>query len=309
MKVLHLSGTKIQGRLSPIIKSQTDSIADQGIDVFNYSVNGKGINGYFKEIIPLKKHLKNNEYDLIHAHFSYAGFLAALCSRLPIIVSLMGAEVYEKLYWLPFIKLFSLFRWNATIVKSIKMYNKLKVDKANVIPNGVDLKKFIIMDKVGAIKKVKFSSKRQILFFSPNRYEKNYKLACKAFKELDDKSVELNSISNVNHDFVCHLLNAADVLLLTSLFEGSPNIIKEAMACNLPIVSVDVGDVREIIEGTKGCFVTNNSSKDISRKLSMALTYNKKTKGRKIIEEKLDQKIISKKIINLYKNIIKESQI
>lgn len=307
MKVLHLSGTKIDGVLSPIIKNQTESLTNSGIEVYNYSVNKKGFFGYIKEIISLRKHQKIHQYDLIHAHFAFSGFLAGLSSRLPKVVSLMGGEAYEKLYWIPVIKIFAALSWDVIIVKSKKMYDLLKINNADIIPNGVDLDKFKIIDKEEAKRKIKFDDNKQILFFSPSRYEKNYDLANNAYRILDHSDVRLNLISNISHDLIPYYLNAADVLLLTSLFEGSPNVIKEAMACNLPIVSVDVGDVKDIIGNTSGCYIAKNEPEDIASKLSHALLFNSKTNGRDIIKRKLDQKISTKKIIELYSKILKET--
>ena len=306
MKVLQLTGTKIDGILSPIIKGPTDILRDLGIEVYNYSVKKRGYFGYLKEIITLRQHLKNHQYDLVHAHFAFSGFLAGVSTRLPKVVSLMGGEAYEKLYWLPIIRIFSAFSWDIIIVKSKKMYDKLKIHNAYIIPNGVDLDKFKIIDKKQAKNKIKFDDNKHILFFSPSRYEKNYELANNAYKNLNNSAVRLNLISGVPHHLIPYYLNAADVLLLTSIFEGSPNVIKEAMACNLPIVSVDVGDVKKIIGKTNGCYIAKNEPEDIASKLSQALLFDSKTNGRVVIKRDLDQKIIAKKIIELYSKIIKK---
>jgi teichuronic acid biosynthesis glycosyltransferase TuaC len=90
---------------------------------------------------------------------------------------------------------------------------------------------------------------------------------------------------------------------LTSLHEGSPNIIKEAMACNCPIVSTDVGDVRDVVSGTEGCYVTTYDPEDIAEKLKSALQFNKRTAGREKIQH-LDSNIIAHKIISIYKTIL-----
>jgi len=67
-------------------------------------------------------------------------------------------------------------------------------------------------------------------------------------------------------------LNASDIVLLTSLYEGSPTIIKEALACNVPIVSVDVGDVSKRIQGIEGCYLALPEPDDLATKLHMVLT-------------------------------------
>ena len=94
-------------------------------------------------------------------------------------------------------------------------------------------------------------------------------------------------------------------MLLTSLWEGSPNVIKEAMACNCPIVSTDVGDVKKIIKNTQGCFITSFDPRDVSIGITKALRFGKKTNGREHIKH-LDDKIIAKKIINLYQTVLKK---
>ena len=304
MKVLFVSGKKIDGHLSPIIKNQTNSLRNIGLKVDNYSVENKGFYGYLKEISVLRKHLRQHKYDLIHAHYAYSGFLVALATRLPIVVSLMGGEAYQNLYWIPIIKIFSALRWNAVIVKSDKMRDILKIRNSYVIPNGVDLDKFKVIEKQIAKRKVNFDDSKYILFINASRYEKNYELAKNANRILDNSGVKLKLISNVSQGIMSYYLNAADILLLTSNFEGSPNVIKEAMACNLPIVSVDVGDVKEVIGETNGCYIAKRNPEDIATKLSNALLFGNRTNGRNVIEQVLDQNIIAKKIITLYSKLI-----
>src|SRR4030042_595614 len=103
---------------------------------------------------------------------------------------------------------------------------------------------------------------------------------------------------------IIHYLNAADVLVLTSFKEGSPNVIKEAMACNCPIVSTDVGDVRELIENLKGCFITSFDPTDVANKIILALDFRDKyryTTGRdRILSMGLDSKSIAEKMAKVY---------
>jgi len=93
------------------------------------------------------------------------------------------------------------------------------------------------------------------------------------------------------------------MVILTSKFEGSPNVIKEAMACNCPIVSTDVGDVREVIGNTEGCFITSFEPEGVAKKIKLAIEFNKKTNGRDNITH-LDEKVIAQRLIDVYQSAI-----
>jgi len=102
--------------------------------------------------------------------------------------------------------------------------------------------------------------------------------------------------------------SASDVILLTSLWEGSPNVIKEAMACNCPIVTTDVGDVRWIIGDTEGCYIASLDPNDYSLKMKKALDFAQKsgkTNGRnRIIYLGLDADTIALRIIGVYEKVL-----
>jgi glycosyltransferase involved in cell wall biosynthesis len=99
------------------------------------------------------------------------------------------------------------------------------------------------------------------------------------------------------------LLNAVDVALMCSFMEGSPQFIKEAMACNCPIVSTDVGDVKEIIKNVPGCYITSFELDDVVEKLRLAFAYGKRTTGRGKIQH-LDNNIIARKVVEIYKSSV-----
>lgn len=98
-------------------------------------------------------------------------------------------------------------------------------------------------------------------------------------------------------------MNAPDILLLTSLWEGSPNVIKEAMACNCPILSADVGDGAKVIRKTDGCYICSYDPEDVAEKIKEALEFGKRTNGREKIKH-LDEKIIAQKIIGVYNEVL-----
>ena len=294
--------------ISPIVKAQWESLLKKGIKIDYYKIKGKGIVGYLSHVIPLRKLLKKKSYELIHAHYSFSAFIVSLTlTKIPIVVSLMGSDAFEKYFYKHLIKIFSLLFWKEVIVKSSQMKTQIGLKDAIIIPNGVNLKKFRIINKSIAKKKVNFNENKHIIFIAnQTKFEKNIKLAEEAFSLIQDEKIELNIVfdkNGIDHNKIPYFINAADVLLLTSLWEGSPNVIKEAMACNCPIVSTDVGDVKMIISGTKGCYITSMSSEDIANKLTLALNFNGRTNGRENIAH-LESSKIADKIIKIYNKMI-----
>jgi glycosyltransferase involved in cell wall biosynthesis len=181
-----------------------------------------------------------------------------------------------------------------------------KIKNSIVIPNGVNFQMFKPVEKKKALQKAGFENKKKKIIFvaeNINSKVKNFKLAEQAVKLLNNPDVHLHTVSGCEQEDLVYYYNAADLLLLTSHSEGSPNVIKEAMACNCPIVSTDVGDVRELIGDTKGCYITSFEPEDISKKIILALDFGKRTSKRDHIKH-LDNQLIAQKIIHFYKEII-----
>ncbi len=311
MKVLFVSSGNSKKGISPIVISQGKSLEQQGINLTYFTIKGKGIKGYLSNIIPLRKFLKRNSFDIIHSHYSLTSFIVSFAKiglKIPQITSLMGSDVNAKSIWKFFIRVVNLFSWESVIVKSKDMKKKIGIKKnINVIPNGVNLKYFKSVGKKVALEIVNYDEyKKNIIWVSnPKRYEKNFTLAETAINILNDDSVKLNIVNGVNHQDISKYMYASDILILTSLWEGSPNVIKEAMACNLPIVATDVGDVRELIGTTKGCFITNFDPVNIAEKIQRALAFGGRTNGRaKLRELCLDSETVSKRIIEIYGKVV-----
>ena len=124
----------------------------------------------------------------------------------------------------------------------------------------------------------------------------------KALQKIND--VELLTPFPIPAKDVPLYLNLADVLVVTSFEEGSPNVIKEAMACNCPIVSTDVGDVKEVIGNTRGCYITSLDPGDVAEKILLALEFDNRTNGRNNIRY-LELNVIAEKIIKVYESVVK----
>lgn len=310
MKVLFISSGNSASGISPIVKNQGLSLADNGVHIEYFLIKGKGLLGYLKNIPKLRKILKRNSFDIFHAHYSMSAYVATLAHAKPLVVSLMGSDVQNDYLSKLFIKIFHKLSWKHLIVKSARMYNRLGLTNISVIPNGVNTEAFNSMDKRDCQKQLGWDyNKKHILFAAnPSRPEKNYALAKQAFSILNKGNIELHSLIDVSPEQMPLWMNSADVVLLVSLWEGSPNVIKEAMACNRPIVSTDVGDLRWLLGSTPGCYITSFDPQDVAVKLKIALEFSKKkgqTKGRdKLIELGLGSKTIARRIISVYESVL-----
>lgn len=142
--------------------------------------------------------------------------------------------------------------------------------------------------------------KKYILFSSGfDRPVKNPDLAFEALKKVTE-NCQLIELKDKTREQVNLLLNASDALLLTSSSEGSPQVIKEAMASNCPIVTTDVGDIKEVIRNTEGCYITSFEPDDIAEKINLAISFNKRTNGRDKINH-FDNNKIAEKVFDIYK--------
>jgi glycosyltransferase involved in cell wall biosynthesis len=190
------------------------------------------------------------DYDLLHANYGLTVPPAVVQPRLPVVLSLWGSDLLGEYGWVtrrlvPHV--------DAVIVMSERMADELDRD-CHVIPHGVDLETFAPRPQAEARAELGWSeSDRHVLFpYPPKREVKDYPRAervVEATRERFGDSITLQTVSDVSHSQMPTYMNAADVLLLTSKREGSPNTVKEAMACNTPVVATAVGDVPERLDG------------------------------------------------------------
>lgn len=310
MKVIFIaSGNKSVGTVSAFVQSQFESLQKEGLDMLLFPVVGKGWKSYAKAIFKLRSLVKKEKPDIVHAHYSTCGIVASLAClflKPKIVVSILGSFP-RKTFKLRYCRFFIKHIWDATITKSRRTANQLGLDLP-VIPNGVNLEQFKIIDQNIAREICGFEKDKKYIIWcsTPSRSEKRFWLAQKAVELLNNNEVVLYPVYNKSHDDVVNYMCAADVLLLTSSKEGSPNVIKEAMACNCPIVSTDVGDVKDNTTNLQGAFVsTDDSPQTLASCLKQALTFNTRTKGREhLIGLELTTQDIARKIINQYKTMV-----
>ena len=306
MKILFVcSGNK---GISPIVKSQADSLKNKEVELEVFPIIGQGLRGYLKNISKLKKQILIFKPDIIHSHYSFCGIIASLATKkIPIVASLMGSDTHQSKLMKLTIRYFANYRWSKTIVKSEDMKIRLGLNNAVILPNGVDLNLFKLLDKKECRNKLGWDlDKKYILFASnPARPEKNFALAKQTIENLNNDKIELKVVYDVDHKLMLIYLNAADVLLLTSKWEGSPNIVKEAMACNIPVVATEVGDIKFLFGNIEGYYYTNSFPDILAEKINYILDNDIKPNGhQRIIDLKLDSESIADKLIQLYQELL-----
>lgn len=297
------------------VKEQIDSLTDQGLKNEVFFINGreKGKLEYFKAIFKLRKFLKGKEFDVVHCHHALSGIcfiFSGQSKKYKSVISYQNDPLHEQgKYLYTFIRK----RFNAIILKN----NSPVVDNSTVYyqPNGVNTNFFKPIPKEECIKKLKLrNDKRYILFVSSNyiREQKRYDRFLEVLEILKSKyklnNIEELKLINTERKVVPYYFNAASLHLLTSDFEGSPNSVKEAMACNTPVVSTNVGNVEELLRGVEGSWVSNTkNAEELAELAYKALQNNNECIGREhLIKNELDIESVAKKITSIYKKIINE---
>ena len=257
--VANLWPTEADPGFGSFVKAQMDSLRPLGVEFDVLFINGReSIWNYFRGIGQVRRQLRAKPYDLIHAHFGLSGWVARWQWRVPLVVSFMGDDVLGKpdrigrqtlLGHFLRISGFILARWvSAVIVKSPQMAAKLRLPSARVIPNGVDLNLFQPREQSEARKILGLESGKNFVLFPYNPHEarKRFDLiqAAVSLAREEIPNLEILMVHGKPQEQVPLYMNAADVMVMASTFEGSPNAVKEAMATNLPVITVDVGDAR-----------------------------------------------------------------
>ena len=200
--------------------------------------------------------------------------------------------------------------WNIFVSKrSMALVRAVDGKKCSLIPCGVALSDDQLQTREEARSVLGWHKDEKKVLFAGMYADavKGPELAKQAIMELEHEgmSVELVELRGYNREEVNRLMCAADSILMTSKTEGSPQAIKEAMACGCPIVSVDVGDVAERIEGVQGCIlVPTREPKDVANALKEAMAFKGKTMGReKVLEDGLSNEQVAARIKAVYERL------
>ncbi len=246
---------------------------------------------------------KLRQYDLVHAHYGYNGIVARCQFTIPVLVSFMGSDVYRiwerRLAWL-------LARIvNRVHVPGEQMRALLRVE-AHVIPYGVDLTVFYPTNQAEARQQLGLNhAKKLVLFpYDPKRAVKRADLVEQAVGRIEEAEVVV--VSGKPPEVVAQYMNACDAMVMASTYEGSPVAIREALACNLPIVSVDVADVKSYIGHLPGCYICERTPDDMAAKLQLVFADGKRlVHGREQVLQ-LGLESIAEKTFAVYQQMVGE---
>lgn len=249
-----------------------------------------------------------NQYDIVHTNSGMVAPFGLLQHNRPLICTFWGDDILgDRLYGIqPRISSFCAKKADSVIVRSAEMQSALQTE-AKIIPSGVDLDKFFPVDYQIACDKINWkNTNKHVLFpYSPNKTKKRYDFAKTIVDEVNqkyDSDVHFKSFTGVPHNKMHLYYSAADVLLLTSLREGSPNTVKEAMACNLPVVSTDVGDVRERLGPVENSYVCDHDEELVDAVIEV-LESGERSNGREFVDE-VSLERMGERIIDVYESVL-----
>ena len=302
MRILIIaSGNSLQ--LSPFVKEQAESLIKQGLSIDFFLIKGKGLFGYLKNYFLLIKKIRYEEYDLIHAHYGLSGLLATMQISIPVIITFHGSDVNMKKNYI-FSRIASrLSTANIFVHQSLSKKLKIYRNPPNIIPCGYDNNLFYPIPKDKAREILKWEkSKRYIVFSSSFENKiKNVQLAWSAISDINN--CDLIELKGYGKEQINLILNASDILLVTSLSETGPIIVKEALACNCPIISTNVGDVQRLTRNVQNCYISSYNPEDIKKRINLVLMKNKRTNGEQAIKN-FNLEKIAYKVIEVYKNVL-----
>lgn len=305
MKVLIVANHNT-GHFSPFVVEQVDSLAKLGVEFEYFGIVGKGPLGYLKNLPALKRKIREFRPDIVHAHYGLSGLLAVLQRKVPVVVTYHGSDIHSRGVILRLSKFaIRAAAFNIFANANLKYIARYKRGNCAVIACGVNMRNFVPEDRMKARESLGWDTDKKYILFAGafDREVKNVPLATKAAALVD--GAELVELKGFDRKGVRLALNASDCLLVTSHREAGPVIVKEAMACGTPIVSVDVGDVKDVIGTIEGCYLSGYDAEEIASKIRSALQFDGKTEGRKrLYDLGLANELVAKRVMEVYRSVV-----
>jgi glycosyltransferase involved in cell wall biosynthesis len=308
-----------QPQTTHFVKRQVEFLQRAGVQVDVFQFRGaKRPWNYVKAWNAVRPMIRSGRYDLVHAQFGQSGALA-LPWRLPLVVTFRGSDILgivgEDGRYTNAGRVSQLVarlvakRADAVVVVSdhMKAYFRTRAPVL-VLPSGLDFELFRCVPRDEARRRLGWPLDKRLVLFAgnPDQPRKRYPLAKAAVDVLNRTlSAELVVAWGVSHNDIPLYMNACDAFVFTSMQEGSPNVVKEALACDLPVVSVAIGDVAERLNGIDGCVLcADERPETIAAGLERVLRRGQRVAGRLAVAH-LAEEAITARLIGLYRSVLR----
>ena len=310
MRVLLVhSGNAVAGLSNTytFVHEQGEALRARGIEIDYYAVVGKGVRGYLRNIRPLRKKIKDFQPDIVHAHYGLSGLVAVLSTRLPVVITCHNGETHTMRGNIFSSIALKMAAHTIYVAQHIRDMLYLHPHNYTILPCGIDLENLAIVSKPQAQQEMNLpKDKINILFGGAFINErKNAPLARAAIELLKRDDINLIEMRGYNRHQVAMLLCGCDMLLLPSKSEGSPQVVKEAMACNCPVVATDVADIAHLLHGVKNSYVTTFEPVDVTDKIRRVIESGERSDGLYRIQAlRLSNPEVAETIHQIYCNIL-----
>ncbi len=300
----------------PFVRQQLDLLEQMGICVFRFFLASRtSPRVLIREIERFRRELRAFKPDLVHAHYgTVTSTFCALFTLLPLVITFRGSDLNPEpgegvLRNLTgrLLSQFSALRANRIICVSTKLRNSLWCGRnhAVIIPSGVNLNRFRPIPREEARRWVRWLDEERVVLFnaSDNPVNKGLNLAEQAIKYVKSEVPEVRLHVLDGHalpEMMPHYYCASDCLLMSSYYEGSPNVLKEALACNLPVVSVDVGDASECLNGVTQSCITDRTPEALGAAIVKIVKEKIRSNGRDIVQA-LSEELTARKVLEVYR--------
>lgn len=321
-------GYNIHG-ISPFVLEQGEALRTLGIDVRYWAIKGKGLLTYVTSVHKLRHVINEVHPDVVHAHYGLSGITAILAvkgllckgrvSKTRVVVTFHNGETLNKVVNLlsSFISLFA--DHVIYVAQHIHDLVYFKSKHYTIIPCGVNIAELPIMDYTEARRQLGFvDNKKYILFGGAfNNLRKNVALLQDALNLLHRNDIEVIEMKELSRAECALRMCACDLFALPTHSEGSPQALKEAMACNCPIVATDCADIAHLLGDLPGHYILRNPRKtkerwdgdamsvqEMAALVEQGLAFGQRTEGRKRIAElQLENSQVAQRLMDIYNNI------
>ena len=238
------------------VRDQVDEVRRRGVevDVFEFA---RGRDEYLPATRRLRALLRRQRFDLVHAHYGLAGWVAQLAGASPLVVTFHGTDVRHHLVG----HLSRRLAWRADLVAGVSRAlfepedgrpGLPAVPGSAVLPCGPDLRRFEPLPRAEARRRLGLDPDGAHLFFpaNPARPEKRHDRAAAVAAACE---ADLLSGGSIEPERMPLWINAANAVLVTSDYEGFGMAAVEALACEVPVLSTDVGIAPYALGGIDGC--------------------------------------------------------